>query len=106
MLGLPRVWHRPAASFVGSGGTWACHSLWRRAEISPTGVGSHLLDAAHAQRRHRVGGLTTMAIPDSDIDPFTAEFFEGPHPAQETLRELGPVVRLTRYGVFAVARTP
>lgn len=45
-----------------------------------------------------------MAIPDSDIDPFTAEFFEDPHPAQETLRELGPVVRLTRYGVFAVAR--
>ncbi|MBK1657957.1 cytochrome P450 [Paracraurococcus ruber] len=45
-----------------------------------------------------------MAIPDSDIDPFCAEFFEDPHPAQEALREAGPVVRLTRYGILAVAR--
>ncbi len=45
-----------------------------------------------------------MAIPDSDIDPFTAEFFEDPLPAQGALREAGPVVCLTRYGVFAVAR--
>ncbi|MDO9708057.1 cytochrome P450 [Paracraurococcus lichenis] len=45
-----------------------------------------------------------MAIPESDIDPFCAAFFEDPHPAQEALREAGPVVRLTRYGVLAVAR--
>ncbi len=43
-------------------------------------------------------------IPTSDIDPFCAEFFEDPFPAHETLRELGPVVRMTRYGIHAVAR--
>lgn len=43
-------------------------------------------------------------IPTSDIDPFCAEFFEDPFPAHEALRELGPVVRMTRYGIHAVAR--
>jgi cytochrome P450 len=45
-----------------------------------------------------------VAIPVSDIDPFSADYFEDPHPAQEALREAGPVVRLSRYGVFACAR--
>lgn len=45
-----------------------------------------------------------MPIPESDIDPFDAAYFEDPHPAQHALREAGPVVRLSRYGVFAVAR--
>jgi cytochrome P450 len=45
-----------------------------------------------------------MPIPDSDIDPFCAAFFEDPLPAQAALRDLGPVVRLTRHGVLAVAR--
>ncbi len=43
-------------------------------------------------------------IPESDIDPFCAEFFEDPFPAHEALREAGPVVRMTRYGIRAVAR--
>ena len=43
-------------------------------------------------------------IPTSDIDPFCAEFFEDPFPAHEVLREAGPVVRMTRYGIHAVAR--
>jgi cytochrome P450 len=43
-------------------------------------------------------------IPTSDIDPFCAEFFEDPFPAHEALRELGPVVRMARYGIHAVAR--
>jgi len=42
--------------------------------------------------------------PVSDIDPFCAEFFEDPFPAHEALRELGPVVRLDRYGVYGIAR--
>jgi 4-methoxybenzoate monooxygenase (O-demethylating) len=42
--------------------------------------------------------------PVSDIDPFSREFFENPFPAYEELREAGPVVRLSRYGVWAVAR--
>ncbi|HYI83412.1 MAG TPA: cytochrome P450 [Acetobacteraceae bacterium] len=45
-----------------------------------------------------------MPIPAFDIDPFSAEFFENPFPAHEALREAGPVVRLSRYGVLACAR--
>lgn len=42
--------------------------------------------------------------PLSDLDPFCAEYFVDPYPAQNALREAGPVVRLTRYNVWAVAR--
>jgi 4-methoxybenzoate monooxygenase (O-demethylating) len=42
--------------------------------------------------------------PTSDIDPFCREFFESPFAAHEELREAGPVVRLSRYGVWAAAR--
>jgi cytochrome P450 len=42
--------------------------------------------------------------PVSDVDPFCREFFENPFPAHEELREAGPVVRLSRYDVWAVAR--
>lgn len=45
-----------------------------------------------------------MAIPETDIDPFCADYFEDPYPAQHALREAGPVVRLARYGVLAAAR--
>ncbi len=45
-----------------------------------------------------------MTIPESDIDPFSAGYFEDPYPAQHALREAGPVVRLSRYGVLAAAR--
>ena len=44
------------------------------------------------------------AYPVSDLDPFSAGYFADPYPAQEALREAGPVVRLTRYNVWAVAR--
>jgi 4-methoxybenzoate monooxygenase (O-demethylating) len=42
--------------------------------------------------------------PASDVDPFSNEFFEDPHRIHEALREAGPVVWLSRYGVYAVAR--
>jgi cytochrome P450 len=42
--------------------------------------------------------------PVSNLDPFCAEYFADPYPAQNALREAGPVVRLTRYNVWAVAR--
>ena len=45
-----------------------------------------------------------MSIPTSDIDPYTEQYFEDPFPAHEALREAGPVIRLSRYNVFAVAR--
>src|SRR6516165_1657063 len=42
--------------------------------------------------------------PVSDVDPFCRDFFENPFPAHQELREAGPAVRLSRYGVWAVAR--
>lgn len=44
------------------------------------------------------------AIPHLDIDPFAIDFFENPYPAQEQLREAGPVVYLDQWDVFGVAR--
>jgi cytochrome P450 len=40
----------------------------------------------------------------SDIDPFSREFLGDPYPFHERLRELGPIVRLPRYDVWAVTR--
>ena len=40
----------------------------------------------------------------SEIDPFSREFLADPYPHHEQLRELGPVVRLPRYDVWAVTR--
>jgi cytochrome P450 len=40
----------------------------------------------------------------SDIDPFSPEFLSDPYRFHEQLREAGPVVRLARYDVWAVAR--
>jgi hypothetical protein len=47
---------------------------------------------------------TPGGAPVSDADPFSIEFFEDPHRIHEELREAGPVVWLSRYGVWAVAR--
>ena len=44
------------------------------------------------------------SAPVSQVDPFCREFFEDPFAAHEELREAGPVVRLSRYGVWAAAR--
>lgn len=43
-------------------------------------------------------------VPTSDIDPFSDDYLRDPLPFQHELRELGPVVRLERYGVYAMAR--
>jgi cytochrome P450 len=45
-----------------------------------------------------------VSAPVSDINPFCRDFFENPLPAYQELREAGPVVRLARYGIWAVAR--
>ncbi|WP_199434475.1 cytochrome P450 [Qaidamihabitans albus] len=46
----------------------------------------------------------TLALPTDDTDPFGPEALEDPAELHATLREAGPVVYLTRYGVYAVAR--
>ncbi|HYZ31656.1 MAG TPA: cytochrome P450 [Crenalkalicoccus sp.] len=47
---------------------------------------------------------TAEAVPALDLDPFSEAYFDDPFPAQEALREAGPVVRLSRWGCSAVAR--
>lgn len=44
------------------------------------------------------------SAPVSNIDPFSKAYFDDPYPFQEELREAGPAVWLSRYGVWAVAR--
>jgi 4-methoxybenzoate monooxygenase (O-demethylating) len=48
--------------------------------------------------------MTTSSAPVAGVDPFSAGFLRDPYPAHEELREAGPVVRLERYGVWAMAR--
>ena len=43
-------------------------------------------------------------IASFDVDPFSTAYFDDPYPVQEQLREAGPVVWLSRYDIFAVAR--
>jgi hypothetical protein len=50
------------------------------------------------------GTSTDGPIPLLTVDPFSREFFENPHPIHGKIREAGPVVRLSRYGVLAAAR--
>ncbi|MDX3895939.1 cytochrome P450 [Pusillimonas sp.] len=42
--------------------------------------------------------------PVSDFDPYAEEVLADPYPHYEKLRELGPVVYLELYGVYAIAR--
>jgi cytochrome P450 len=49
-------------------------------------------------------GGTPPSAPHLDIDPFATSFFEDPYPAQEALREAGPVVYLDKWTVYGVAR--
>ena len=44
------------------------------------------------------------ALPTSDADPFGHEVLEDPLPMQAALRDAGPVVYLSRYDVYAMAR--
>jgi cytochrome P450 len=48
--------------------------------------------------------VTAAAAPGAGLDPFADAFLRDPYPHHETLRELGPVVRLDRYDCWAVAR--
>ena len=52
--------------------------------------------------RTESSGLAAPAI--SDLDPFAAEFLTDPYPFHAALRDAGPVVRLSRYNIWASAR--
>ena len=47
---------------------------------------------------------TTSDAPVSGLDPFSETFLSDPYPAHRELRDAGPVVRLERYGIWAMAR--
>jgi hypothetical protein len=49
-------------------------------------------------------GAAQLSAPSSDLDPFSDEFLTDPYPAHTELREAGPVVWLTRYRIWAMAR--
>src|SRR3982075_1766417 len=55
-------------------------------------------------RAGAASGSVLSDIPALDVDPFAIEFFENPYPAQQALREAGPVVHLDNWNVYAVAR--
>lgn len=41
---------------------------------------------------------------DSDLDPYSLETLQNPHPMHESLRRAGPIVRFTKYGLWGMAR--
>ena len=43
-------------------------------------------------------------VPHLDIDPFSIEFFDDLHPAQERMREAGPLIYLDKWNIYGVAR--
>ena len=47
---------------------------------------------------------TPAGVPALDIDPFSDEFLTDPYADHERMRAAGPVVWLTKYGIYATAR--
>jgi 4-methoxybenzoate monooxygenase (O-demethylating) len=45
-----------------------------------------------------------ITLPATDVDPFSHDVLEDPLPFQADLRDAGPVVHLTRYDTYAMAR--
>jgi 4-methoxybenzoate monooxygenase (O-demethylating) len=51
-----------------------------------------------------MAATATIDVPVSDIDPFSDTFFNDPYPFHAQLRDAGPVVWLSKYGIYAMAR--
>jgi 4-methoxybenzoate monooxygenase (O-demethylating) len=49
-------------------------------------------------------GVETKPVPTLDLDTFSLEFLLDPYPGHEQMREAGPVVWLSTYGIWASAR--
>jgi 4-methoxybenzoate monooxygenase (O-demethylating) len=47
---------------------------------------------------------TAQGYPELDLDPFSTGFLNSPYSFHEQLRDAGPVVWLSRYGIWAMAR--
>ena len=50
------------------------------------------------------GSVQSIGAPVSDLDPYSIEFLTDPFRFLSALRDVGPVVFLERYGVWAVSR--
>ena len=48
--------------------------------------------------------LPTGPLPTDDVDPFSHEVLEDPLPMHAALRDAGPLVHLTKYDLYAMAR--
>lgn len=48
--------------------------------------------------------ITRNGVPIFDFDPFSDFFLLDPYPFYEEMRDAGPIVRLSRYDVYAMAR--
>jgi cytochrome P450 len=49
-------------------------------------------------------GAPARSVPHLSADPFAADFLRDPFAGHEELREAGPVVWLSRYGIWGMAR--
>ena len=50
-------------------------------------------------------GVPGVSPPELDLDPFSEEFLAAPGAYHQLLRDAGPVVWLSRYRIWAMART-
>ena len=48
--------------------------------------------------------ISQVDVPTLDDDPFSPELLADPYPFHERLRDAGPVVRLSAYGIYAMGR--
>src|SRR5436190_2999039 len=67
------------------------------------------MQEAHMSAMSRTDPVTParaapVGIPQLDVDPFSIEFFADPYLTHELLRDTGPVVRLDKWNIYAVAR--
>jgi cytochrome P450 len=51
-----------------------------------------------------VDELPTASAPESDVDLFSEDGLTDPYPLLRQLRDIGPLVRLSRYGFYALTR--
>src|SRR4051812_39953213 len=83
------------------------HAARAAGGLASLGIGTATSEERTMTASESVGVPNSTApagVPVSDADPFSIEFFEDPHRIHNELREAGPAVWLSRYGIWAVAR--
>lgn len=62
------------------------------------------MNSSHSIISDLRGTDTGSHCPALDLDPFSTGFLTDPYSYHPLLRKAGPVVRLTRYDIYAMAR--